>query len=205
MSTNTPMGEVTLKNVRLAFSDNLFEAGINKNIQQKAGEKPPKPQFSSTFLVPKGSEADKELRAAMMEVAVAKWGKAAEKNLEVARGSTNTNCYQDGDSAAKRDYDGYAGHYALAAKNTKRPTVVDRDRTPLTESEGRPYSGCYVMAKVSLWAQDNSNGRAIRASLLGVQFYKDGDAFGAGRVATVDEFEDLGVDEDAVDDMDGIA
>ena len=79
--------------------------------------------------------------------------------------------------------------------------MVDRDgATPLTESDGRPYGGCYVNAKVEIWAQDNSNGRAMRASLLGVVYHSKGDAFGGGRVASADELGSLAVTDDEDDD-----
>ncbi|MDE9571706.1 ssDNA-binding protein, partial [Xenorhabdus bovienii] len=50
----------------------------------------------------------------------------------------------------------------------------------------------------SIFAYDN-NGKGISASLGGVQFYRDGDAFAGGGVASVDEFDDLseGADVDA--------
>jgi hypothetical protein len=73
--------------------------------------------------------------------------------------------------------------------------VVDRDRTPLTASDGKPYAGCFVNAVVELWAQDNQYGKRINASLGGVQFAADGDAFGGGGVRTeADDFDDLSVD-----------
>jgi hypothetical protein len=85
---------------------------------------------------------------------------------------------------------------ALSAKNVKRPTIVDRNGAPLVQADGKPYDGCFVLAKVSFWAQDNNHGKAVRASLLGVQFMYDGDSFSAGRVASAEEFEDLTVDDE---------
>ena len=77
----------------------------------------------------------------------------------------------------------------ISARSKSRPTVVDRDKTPLTEQDGRPYGGCFVNAIVELWAQDNQFGKRINATLAGVQFLKDGDAFGGSRPADPDEFE----------------
>ncbi|WP_244126983.1 ssDNA-binding protein, partial [Xylella fastidiosa] len=65
------------------------------------------------------------------------------------------------------------------------------DRTPLAAQDGRPYAGCYVNANIELWAQDNNYGKRINASLGGVQFLRDGEAFAGGGVASVEDFEDL--------------
>jgi len=69
--------------------------------------------------------------------------------------------------------------------------VVDRDRTPLVAADGKPYAGCYVTAIVELWPQDNQYGRRINATLSGVQFERDGDAFGGSAPASADDFDDL--------------
>ena len=39
---------------------------------------------------------------------------------------------------------------------------MDRDRSPLTEKDSKPYAGCYVNAKLQLWTQDNQHGKGIR-------------------------------------------
>ena len=62
---------------------------------------------------------------------------------------------------------------------------------PLTAADGRPYAGCYVIANVELWAQDNNYGKRINASLRGVQFLRDGDAFSGGGAASEDEFDEV--------------
>jgi len=101
---------------------------------------------------------------------------------------------KDGDDS---EYDGYAGCMSLKAANNTRPTVIDRDRSPLTEEDGVVYSGCYVNAMVSPWFQDNSFGKRVNFNLLGVQFVKDGEAFsGGGSSAEATDFDDLGDDDD---------
>ena len=89
----------------------------------------------------------------------------------------------------------------VAAKNKNRPLVIDRDRSILAESDGKPYAGCYVNAKVSFWAQDNQYGKRINCSLLGVQFVEHGDSFTGARVAVTDDFEDLGVSKNDFDNL----
>ena len=123
------------------------------------------------------------------EVAVAKWAAKADAILKTLVGNPNKYCFQDGDS--KSQYDGFEGHFGLGAKSTGRPLVIDRDKSPLTAADGRPYAGCYVNSSVEIWAQDNKWGKGIRASLRGVQFFKDGDAFAGGAPASEEEFDDL--------------
>lgn len=175
--------KITLKNVRLSFPD-LFEP--------RAFQPGMEARYKATFLVPKGSDMDKAVNAAIASVAKEKWPKTWEKVLAGIKGNANKFCYQDGDT---KSYDGYEGMMAFSAGNKARPTVIDRDKTPLSKDEGKPYAGCYVNAVVELFAYDNT-GNGISASLGGVQFVKDGEAFSGGRPASADEFEDLGVDEE---------
>ena len=176
---------IQLKNVRLAFPD-LWTAVAFEG----EGEK----KFGATFLIPKNSPQIKEIKTAILEVAKAQWKDKAPAILKTLEGNPNKFCFMDGDT---KTYDGYAGNMYLTAKNKKRPTIKDRDTSTLTEADEKPYGGCYVNASVELWAQDNKWGKGIRASLRGVQFYKDGDQFTAGSVASDDEFEDLGDGADA--------
>jgi hypothetical protein len=90
-------------------------------------------------------------------------------------------------------YEGFEGTFHLNASNKVRPTVIDRNKAQLTQADGRPYGGCYVNMLVEIWAQDNNFGKRVNASLKGVQFVKDGDAFAGGTVASPDDFEDLGI------------
>jgi hypothetical protein len=81
---------------------------------------------------------------------------------------------------------------AFKAGTTRRPTIIDRDKTPLVEEDGKPYAGCYVNAVVDLWYSDHpKGGKQVLGNLLGVQFAKDGEPFGSGAVDVDDEFDDL--------------
>jgi len=91
----------------------------------------------------------------------------------------------------KSHYSGFAGNLYISARNAVRPTVIDANKSPLTVADGRPYAGCYVNAVIDLWAQDNAYGKRINASLSGVQFVRDGEAFSGGGAASVDEFESV--------------
>lgn len=177
--------KVKLTNVRLAFPDLFVPRPF------KPGD-PPK--FKATFLIPKDDPQVKAIEAAILVVAKEKWGAKAQVVLGGIRGNPNKFNFQDGDA---KEYDGYSGQMALSAGNKVRPLVIDRNKSPLTESDGRPYPGCYVNASVEFFAYDNS-GNGISASLKGVQFAGDGDAFVGSPPATSEEFEDIAVGEDAL-------
>jgi len=95
-------------------------------------------------------------------------------------------CLRDGDDV---EYAGYAGHMSIKASSSKRPMVLDRDRSPLAEDDNRLYAGCHVNAIIELWAQNNQWGKRINANLLGVQFFKDGEPFSDGVTASADDFD----------------
>lgn len=105
-------------------------------------------------------------------------------------------CLKDGDEMGRPEFE---GKYTIKASTKKRPLVINRDKSPITESDNVIYAGCYVNAIVSLWAQDNKFGKRINAQLDGVQFCRDGEAFGDGAVS-VSEFDAFGSESD--DDFD---
>lgn len=173
-----------IKNARVAFP-NLFTPDA------KFGK------YGAQLIIEPNNPALAAIEAEIEAVAAAKWGAKAEGILKTLR-ATGKVCLKDGDT--KAEYEGFEGNMVLSSGNTKRPTVVNRDRSPVTEDDGIVYAGCYVNAIVSIWAQDNEFGKRINASLDGMQFVKDGDSFGGGNVASASQFEDLSDGADA-DDM----
>ena len=180
-TTQNPIGRVLVKNVRLAFP-NLFEPTT------VAGEG--KPRYSATLLIPADHPQIAEIEAAQTAVATAKWGA---KTAAIVKGLSKQDklALHDGDTKSK--YDGFPGNMFIsaAAQENAAPTVIDRDRSPLSAKSGRPYAGCMVNASIELWAQDNNYGQRVNAQLRGIQFYADGDSFSAGRPADADEFEEV--------------
>ena len=179
--------KVVLKDVRLSFPD-LFVA-----VPFKPGDVP---KCGGTFLIPKGSKLHKKIDKVILEVAEAKWPGKGAAIVKSIKNNPNKFCFQDGDT---KDYDGYEDHMSISSKNTARPLVIDRDKSPLTAQDGKPYAGCYVNATIEIFGYTNS-GNGISSSLTGVQFVRDGDAFSAGAPADPDDFDDLGVDEDEDED-----
>jgi hypothetical protein len=177
------MSKIKLNNVRLSFPS-LF---------QKATFEGKETKFEATLLLDKDAHAESiaEIQAAI-KVAI-------KEKLGGAKVGADKLCMKDGDES---DYEGYAGTMSLKAANAKRPLVIDRDKTPLAESDNRPYSGCYVNCIIELWAQNNAYGKRINANLLAVQFYKDGQPFGdAGANASVNDFDAF--DDESDDDIFG--
>lgn len=185
------MSKVKLSEVRIAFP-NLFEA------KAVANDPKSKPRFSAAFIIdPKGAGA-KALKAAVEETALAKWGAKASAILAELKAKDRI-AFREGPLTKEgKPYEGFEGMFSLNASSETRPLVLGRDKSMLTAQDGKPYGGCYVNVTVELWAQDNQWGKRINASLKGVQFVKDGDAFGGGAPASPEEFDDLGVEEPAV-------
>ena len=180
--------KIIIKNVRLAFPS-LFKATAPATGGEAA--------FSASFLLPPNHPQFKELEAAIAATAKEKWGAKADTFLKALKSSDKT-CLHNGDS--KSDYDGFEGNFYVSARSKTRPTVISGDRTPLTEEDGKPYAGCYVDANIDIWAQDNNFGKRINAQLRGVQFRRDGDAFGGGgKPADADEFDEIAVEADDAD------
>lgn len=171
--------KVKLNNVRLAFPA-LFEAKLING----EGE----PRFSAAFIFPPDHPCIKEIEAAITQVAKEKWGAKANSILKTLCTGQKV-CLHEGDE--KAEYEGYPGNKFVSASNRARPLVIDRDRSPLTIADGKPYAGCYVNATIDIWAMDNDFGKRINASLGGVQFLRDGDAFAGGGIASADDFDDV--------------
>jgi len=181
-----------------------------------AGDPASKPAWSANFLLAgvhqmaphaNDSPAAVALKDIVKAVALAKWGeKQASQILEDLYRKDRV-CLHDG---GDKEYDGYEGLLFVSARSYIAPLVCARDpfvrdengkpvidpatgRTVpaiLTEASGVIYGGCYVDASLDVYAQDNQFGRRINATLRGVRFVKDGDAFAAGPAASASEFGD---------------
>jgi hypothetical protein len=176
-TTPTPAGRLLLKDVRLSFANGLFEA--------KAGEDGGQAKFNCGIILSPDHPQIPAIKAAMQAVATEKWGAKAADVFKQLKASDKL-ALHDGDSKA---YDGYAGNLFLSPSSPTRPTLLDGQKNPVTQADGKIYSGCYVNASVEIWAMDNKFGKRINCQLRGVQFNRDGDAFSAGRPADADEFE----------------
>jgi hypothetical protein len=180
--------KILLENVRLAFPV-LFKA-------KAIGDGDP--SFSASFILPPDHPAVAKLNVAFDKLAKEEWKDKAPAIVKTLRAQDRL-ALHDGD--LKAQYQGYEGNLFVSTRSKTRPSVFDRDKSPLVEESGKPYSGCYVNASIELWIQDNQKfGKRINAQLRGVQFVKDGDAFAAGGAASEEEFADLSESGDDSDD-----
>ena len=185
MSTNTKTAPdanvIKLKNVRLSYPQ-LFTA--------KAIEAGKDPKFSATFLLDKKTHAPLigQIEKAIERVSLDFFKKKVKHARQLLR-----------DGSEKDETEGYDDDVMfLAASSTRKPVVVDKDLTELGPQDGRPYAGCYVNATIRLFAYDHEKGgKGVSADLRGVQFFRDGDSFGAAPVNAEEEFDAVTEDVDS--------
>jgi len=167
------MSVITLKNVRLSFPQIWTAKAFNEGQTKK---------FSANFLLDKDTDKEQinNLKKAIKQAVTTEWGGVTPKNLII--------CLGDGVDKA---YDGYENTMYVSASSRNRPTIIDRDRTPLVEEDERIYAGCYVNAAISLWVMKNQWGNRVSCNLLAMQFVKDGETFGAAAVKANTLFDDI--------------
>lgn len=185
--------KIVLKDVRLCFP------AIHEAKAIDGGDE----RFGGKFTFSPKSPNVKIINDAMLAAAKEqkKWKKPAEILASLKK--KDKVCYYTEPYTNKEGevYQGFAGMHYVSASNEERPNVRARDGvTPLVAKDGKPYGGCYVNISIDVWAQDNKFGQRINATLLGVQFVRDGEHFSAGAQFADDDFDDLGVDENAEED-----
>jgi hypothetical protein len=179
---------LTLKNVRLSCFGN--------GIWVKKAFRDGKPAYSAHFILSADDPQVAAVDEAQLEAATEKWGAKAAAYLKAAEAKDKV-ALHDGD--AKADTEGYAGNWYVAARTQQRFLIVDRDKTPLTQDDGKPYSGCYVDASIEFFGYDFEGVKGVSAGIRWIQFRRDGDAFAGGTPASLDEIEDISVaDEDLI-------
>lgn len=181
---------VQLKDVRIGHPNVFTARGFGKT---NSGEK----AFSAQFYIDEAASLGKR-NIALCEDAIEaakekefgedkkKWPKIKRDNMPVFFGSD-----LDEDECKPE----WEGMFVVRARNKKRPLVLDRDKTELDESDGRPYGGCFVDAIVRFWAQTYEGIPRVNCQLEAVRFRRDGEAFGAAPIDP-DEFDDLDDEDD---------
>ena len=182
------MSIIFIKNVQIAFPALAEPQAIGD------GE----PAYGGRFVIdPKNTELVKQIDAAMADVAKAKWKDDAPAILAMlvdeSKAAFEKKAYRS--KKTGKPYAGFEDMYNLGARTPAgkpKPTVFDeygKELTTKAEIEQKVYSGCEVSAKVEFWAQDNSYGRRINCSLLGVMYAGEGERFGGGSgPASADDF-----------------
>jgi hypothetical protein len=175
LNTQGKTMKIKIQNARLSFPS-LYQHAVF------GGESTGK--FEATFILDKVEHADviAQIQAASV---------ALQKDVIKAKVPADKICLKDGDDGDRPEY---AGKMTLKASTKKRPLVIDRDKTPLTADDNKPYSGCYVNGIITLWGQNNNFGKRVNAQLDGVQFWNDGEPFGDAGIGA-DEFDAFGDDD----------
>lgn len=193
------IGKVTVLGQRLSFAS-LFEPNVQKQDDGTTRE-----TWKTNLLIAKDTASEQvgvfkgkrmplldALKAASEEAKEKKWGpKAKQPKLKPDRVFL-----RDGDL---EDWEGYADNFYISANASlsDRPSVITNRKDGngnWIEAEpggrGSPYSGCFVNAVLLIWCQDNEHGKRVNAQVKAVQFFKDGEAFGAAPVNPNEEFTD---------------
>jgi hypothetical protein len=177
-------GTILVKNVRASYA-HLHKPQASENDDGTKGE----PKYSVVGMLPK-----KTHKAAAQLIIKRRDEILAEKKMKIAKDKF---CLKDGDDSDKEEY---AGHWTLSARESRKPALRNKDKSKIEDSDGDVlYSGCYINMLVRLWPQDNKFGKRVNAGLSAVQFFKDGEPFGEGRLSD----EDLDDTFDDDDDGDG--
>jgi hypothetical protein len=169
------MSKVMLKSVKLSFPK-VFEHG------SFGGESTGK--YEATFLLPKSDTATyKKVMSAIEEVK----GKTKIPSDKLA--------IKDGDEL---DDDITAGYWVIKTANKNRPTLLDRQKNPVTKEDNEVdpmfFGGATVNASISFWKQDNNYGKRVNGNLAGIQYVSgdiETDGFSDTGTASADEFDEF--------------
>src|SRR5690606_35028412 len=105
--------------------------------------------------------------------------------------------------------------WVVTARESRQPSVRDRRGGLILDKskiENMIYGGCYANILIRPWYQDGQKvgkgyGKRINAGIVGVQFVRDGEPFGEGRIDDTDAWEDVSGQagsDDAWDDDDDL-
>lgn len=161
-------GTIRIDNVRASYP-HLAEP------YSKDGEKG---KYGIVAIMPKETHraAAKLIKGAIDEMMAANKTKVATDKLY----------WKDGDNT---DKDEYQGTWIVSSSESRAPSVRSRNGGKLDKSqiEEMFYGGCWVNVLIRPWYQDGQKtgkgyGKRINAGLVAVQFVRDDESFGDGRI-----------------------
>lgn len=190
MTTQTSPTRFRLDDVRVDWPNIFKPEQFNGQGKYRCG---------ATLIVPPSHPQYKQVCTAVETAATEKFKNKAQAVLKANRwpnpGPKDAVCFRDGDLKTKES-DGYEGNFYLSANcqggdteaDAARPAVYDAQRNKITEARDNPiYRGCYVNAVVEFYG-DSRYGDGVFCKLVGIQFRRNGDAFGSAP-ARDDDFE----------------
>lgn len=178
---------VTSDTITLGTANDPVRIAFFRGFTAKPFENGGKPRFECSFLLDPTNRVHaaniEELKTTGLEVATKVYcPNGGELPDDLAK------CWGKGD---RKSYDGYAGMIVLATHilaEHGRPVIVNRARAPVHEGDPEaPYSGCYCIGKVSLWAIKNQYTPRVSGNFKALQFVREGVAFGGAAPINPDE------------------
>lgn len=186
-------GRYLLKNVRLSYPY-LFEPD-----EQEGDDGKMKKSYRASLLLPKAThkKVAQQLNKVISDLCDEEYG-----NPKIA---ADRKFLRDGDEADTEDHH---GNWIVSIRETRRPTLVDRERSPTTEEDELLYAGAWVNVVIRPWAQNgksmkkkNKFGKRINCGFDIVQFVTHDDNLAGNTRPDVDDVLDE-LDDDFDDDID---
>lgn len=182
-------GTIVIRNVRFSYPH------LDK--PYKGSDDTSTASYSLTGLMDKSTHSD--AKNALRDMIR---GMLAEKKLKDL--AADRKFLRDGDQSGKETHEGC---WTVSTREVKPPILRDEKNGTVqaVAAAAKFYGGCYGDILLRPWWQDNKFGKRINANLLAVQFKKDGDAFGEGRISEDDAdevFEGVGDDDSGFNEDD---
>lgn len=192
-------GTILLKMVRASYP-HVLEPQESVNDDGKKTK-----SYSIKALLPKGTH-DEAKKLLVREV-----NRILKENNKSAKIPADKKFIRDGDPKDEDDVGkpDEVGMWVVSARETKRPIVISNKKDPKTGKARRLdpddqddvdmiYGGCWVNVLIRPWWQANNYGKRVNAGLSVVQFKRNDEPFGTGRIR--DEDVDDMVEDELEDD-----
>lgn len=146
-------------------------------------------KYMTNVLIPKDEKKTIEAIEAAIEEAkkagiVSKWGGKEPKKF--------TNPLRDGD---EKEDEIYEGNMFLNAKSSKRPGVVDKNCSPITD-EDEIYGGVWCYVSVTFFPYDFNGNKGVGCALNNLKKFKDDDPIGGGKQTAESDFAEFNDDDE---------
>ncbi len=165
--------------------------GFPALVKPKASVPNADPKYSAVLIMEPDAPEWAEFQQLVQALATSTWGEDAPNVLNAIKADKRLRCYGNGNekisTKTSKVYDGFEDKVFVSGSNNDQPKLVGANAQPLppTANANQMFTGGnYVSAVITLWAQNNSFGKAIRANLDAVQYLEEGEHFGSAGVNT---------------------
>lgn len=121
------------------------------------------------------------------------------KSLKLKAMAEKDKCLRDGDASAKEENEG-CWTLNTSSPADRPPSVRGKDTRPIPQGKIKAtiLPGYQVDMLCKLWAQNNEHGKKVNCDLIAVQFKREDQTFGEGRISEddIDETFDAADEED---------